>query len=383
MAADSVKSNSLAPLVLCAVVGSVAVGAIAQDRQEVKPALRLSEIDAACTEAFARISPALVAVVAEQEFAGAGLQRRTRRVSLSGTVWDDDGAIVSFGRDLAAATSIHILTAGRDDRVEARLIGVDPETDVALLEASVDGRAKPLERAARPPRLGGLVLTLGNPFGLRGSASLANVSGLGRAMNLGSVAFQDALQITAPVNPGDPGGVVANARGELVGIMASSLRARPSLSFGEMRRGRDPEGGRGLVEELRQRLDRSGAQGLSFVLPNATIASAIARIRVAAKQPRVWLGVEVIPVPEDLARELEIEPGRGALVTGVVVDSPARKAGVVAGDVILGWNGAAVVDLYQLRARVTESKAGDKVQVRIVRQGRELELVIELGSQFP
>ncbi len=95
------------------------------------------------------------------------------------------------------------------------------------------------------------------------------------------------------------------------------------------------------------------------------------------------MGVEVIPVPEELARELEIEVGRGALVTGVVVDSPARKAGVTAGDLILGWNGAEVVDLYQLRARVMESKSGDKVRVRILRQGRELELDIELGSQSP
>jgi len=378
---------------LIAAALTLAAVAIAQDKTGASgPArLALTELDAAYCDLAGQVRPAVVSIVAQQSFVGSA-GKSERSIQLSGLVWDSSGSIVTLGRSLSAATSIEVLPLD-GEAVKARLVGIDPETDIALLRAKLPG-ARPLaigDPAALRP--GSLVATVGNAFGLTGSFRIANIAGIGRRLTHGSVTFKDALEITAPVNPGDPGGLLANARGECVGLLVSSLRGNSegldrALSdfFARRMRGltRAPKEGAkkdGVAKGAARSSFGVGAQGIGFAIPVTTIKAALVRIKAAASKPRIWLGVQVIPVPKTLARELSLESGQGVIVTGVVLGSPAQKSGLIARDVVLNWNDVIVKDIYQLRALVMASKPGDKIKLDLLRGKERRSIVLELGSR--
>lgn len=354
-------------------------------------AARLEDFDRLLQSAAEKVRRAVVSITAEHERANARPgQEKVRKVSLSGTLWDEQGRIVTLGRELKSAKSITVRLAGSKDEVPARLVGVDPETDIAVLEAKLPG-ARALSHAPGSPRVGALVLAAGNSFGLEGSVSIANIAGLKREMRAEGLRFTDALQTTAPVNPGDPGGALANSRGELIGILATALRGGGVASFERRmaqmlferlrKRGGEPEDEARFLDELADQRLRLGAQNIGFAIPLTTVKAAIQRIAGLSRTPPVTLGTGVRPLPGLVRRELKIAKGVGVLVVEVSRDSPAARAGVAPLDIILSWNGSDVTSIYQLRSLVVAAKPGDKVELRLIRDGRPRTVKVELTAR--
>lgn len=381
------------------VFGSLAFAPQAESQGRPIPGAVLLELDSALQGTTARARKAVVGIIAQQRLIE-DEKERVHTISLSGTVWDDEGQIVTFGHSLQGATEILVRPADEPEDaswVPARLIGVDPQTHLALLQAELGTRAQALPRvplaSRRPLRPGALALAVGNPYGLFGSARLANVAGVGRRMSYGSVTTERAIEISAPVNPGDPGGLVADVSGQLLGIMASSLRQAGTSSaqdainalLEETRERRDVESRERLLAELSRVSALSSAQGIGFVIALEDVEAAVARIREEARRERVWLGVRVTALPgawrEKLEKDGLIAADEGVIVVGVVSDSPAREAGLQYQDIVLRWGDQAINDVRQLEAQVLKARPGDSAEVKVLRGGELVKLKVVLKAR--
>jgi len=385
----------------------------------------LEQYDAAVTDVAARVRPSVVQVLVRRvlpvDVKEGGAQESLRdQVATSGVVWSADGYILSLGRAFESADAIDVVLSGAPaagrDASEARgsseapaasvtrraeLIGTDDETGLALLRIDPKGAAPGGEApgAAAPTtalapltaialgsaqalKVGSLVVSVGNPFGLQGSVSVGHVSGLHRAVKRGQRGLSDVIQITTPVNPGDPGGLLADARGRAVGIVASTYERasldpdalgkvyRDILKLGEGLFQRPP------TEELR-RLMRSdearfaggegptGAQGIGFAIPIDEARAVVDRLKAGPLSERGYLGVQVIGLEA---------PQTGVAVVGVKEGSPAEKAGLRQHDVVTRFGGKAVPTTRDFKRLVLEAPVGVVVEIE-VRRGEAVETV--------
>jgi S1-C subfamily serine protease len=357
-------------------LGSLFYGSPSISQNAPPPTITLLDIE----RSYLGISKNSRAAVVEITVSGARIifgEKHPDELSMSGTVWDDQGHIVTLTKGLKRGSQIMIkpidTLSGTQKAVPATWLGSDEETGLALLKAELKGRVTVLKHrsATSLPKLqpGSLVVTVGNPFGFRSSVRLANIAGLQRRTKVGDVSTQEAMQLTVPVNPGDPGGVVVDARGEMIGLMVSSLRNR---------------GGRGRPGNLMEELDRrsySGAQGIGFAIPSSVIETAIARIRAQKVEKKAWLGVEVRNLSVFTIRDrkrLGLEGQTGIIIFAIAVGSPAEKAGLRSGDLIQSWGETKIKTLKELAGSVGKAKIGSTVKVVIIRQSESKELTIEL-----
>ena len=377
-------TGTRAAFIAAVALGAALAGFGARGQDPSRPVSPLLAHDAALRELAGAARRAVVSVVARRKLVDAGF--RTRKVSLSGTIWEGrpatgpsgkEGAdatctIVTFGRDLVTSGLITVAPVDDGEPVAARLIGHDAETDIALLSAPLAGRVKApaaTEGDAPVPAPGSVLVAAGNPFGLKGSIQFGHVGGVDRTMNLGSVTYDSAIQVDMAVNPGDPGGPVLDARGRLVAILASTLRGNVG--------GREDD----PVERMQRAVSSLRAQGLGFAIPRAVIAAAVQRIRASAGRPRVWLGVEVVPVPDGERKRRGLDKERGVLLSGVVEQSPAQAGGLKTGDILLRWGEAAVEDIYHLQRLVQGAGPDDKVKVVVWREGARKTLTVTLRAR--
>jgi S1-C subfamily serine protease len=383
-----------------------------QEKPQEKPRAKLSlaDFEDAVLEVADKVRPAVVAIDASHE----GEEKNViapRRVSLSGVIWDAEGLIVAVGRDLESAQEITV-TPLDGEPMKAKLEGIDDETGVVVLRVENAKGLKPLERGASDKlRPGSFVVSVGNPLGLRNSVAFGTVAGVGRTVKRGPFMTKDAIQLTVPVNPGDPGGLVADSRGRLVGLLASSLRRAEGVGLERdlidaFRRGFErffpggvgPEKGppgdkpeKGEKDKRPPGIARramlpdelfAGAQGISFALTVEEVARAVERVKGETSRPRPLLGVDVLPVDDSVRKALGLEVG-GVLVIGVRDGSAAAKADLRAKDVVLTYNGAVVRDVNDLRHRVRESAVGAQVKVEIIRDGVRATLDVTLEGRKP
>ncbi|MDM7323103.1 MAG: DegQ family serine endoprotease [Gammaproteobacteria bacterium] len=265
----------------------------------------------------------------------------------SGFIVDADGIILTNAHVVKDAESINVRLQDKRE-FPAKIIGLDERTDVAVLKIEASGL--PTVRIGDSDRLqvGEWVLAIGSPFGLDFTATQGIVSAIGR--NLPDENYVPFIQTDAAINPGNSGGPLFNPRGEVVGINS-------------------------------QIYSRSGGyMGLSFAIPINTAMQVADQLRKHGKVTRGWLGVMIQPVDADLAKSFGLDRPRGALIAQVQPGSPADKAGLKAGDVILAFNGYPIDDTAQLPARVASAEIGKRAEVQVLREGKERTLTVTIQA---
>ena len=265
----------------------------------------------------------------------------------SGFIVDPAGIILTNAHVVADADEVTVkLTDRREYR--AKVLGSDPRTDIAVLK--IDAKNLPVVKlgTTRDLRAGEWVLAVGSPFGFENTVTAGVVSAKGRSLpDSGGVAF---IQSDVAVNPGNSGGPLFNSRGEVVGINS-------------------------------QIYSRSGGyQGISFAIPIDLATRVKDQIVATGKVDHPRLGIGIQEVNQALADAFKLQRPEGALVSQVEPGSPAAEAGLKAGDVIVSVNGQRVVASGDLPAALVQMRAGDQVQLGVVREGRDVEVTARLAG---
>jgi serine protease Do len=266
----------------------------------------------------------------------------------SGVIVSDDGYIVTNNHVIEKAQEIKVLLLNKKD-YKAKLIGADPKTDIAVIKIDATGLPALPWGDSNKLKVGEIVFAIGNPFGLNQTVTMGIISAVGRA-NVGIADYEDFIQTDAAINPGNSGGAMINARGELIGINTAILSRT------------------------------GGYQGIGFAVPSSMARQVIDSLVKYKKVVRGWLGVSIQEVTSDLAEEFSVRDLKGALVSGVMKGSPAEKAGIKQGDVILQFNGKTVEDTGHLRNMVSQTPVGSRVKVTVLRQKKELELEVTIAE---
>ena len=230
-----------------------------------------------------------------------------------------------------------------NSRHPAKLIGRDALTDVALLKIESDGKLPYLPWGdSDAAQVGDWVMAVGNPFGLGGTVTAGIISARGR--NIKSGPYDDFLQIDAPINRGNSGGPTFNMGGEVIGINTAIL---------------SPSG---------------GSIGIGFAIPSSIAKPVIDQLRAHGKVDRGWLGVQIQPLTPQIAKSFGRQEPQGALVAAVTRDSPAAKAGVRQGDIVLSFAGKQIDEPRNLSLAVATAPIGKEAALTVWRDGKELEL---------
>ncbi len=259
----------------------------------------------------------------------------------SGFIVREDGYIVTNNHVVDGATEITVkLPEGR--QFAAKVVGRDKKTDLALLK--IDAKSLPVLAFGDSDRLnvGEPVMAIGNPFGLEGTVTTGIVSAKGRVIGQGP--YDDFIQTDASINPGNSGGPLVNAAGEVVGVDTAII-------------------------------SRSGGSvGIGFAIPINEAKAILPQLQAKGHVTRGWLGVTIQPVTPDLAKAFHLAEGKGALVAQVMKDSPAVKAGLRAGDVIVEYDGHAIAKSGDLPHVVAATPIGREAAIKVIRDGQPLTL---------
>ena len=265
----------------------------------------------------------------------------------SGFIISADGYVLTNNHVVADADEIMVRLADRSE-LEAKLIGADPRTDVALLKVEAKGLPTVKLGNSDDIKVGEWVLAIGSPFGFDHSATSGIISAKGRSLpNENYVPF---IQTDVAINPGNSGGPLFNLDGEVIGINS-------------------------------QIFTRSGGyMGVSFASP-IDVAMAVAdQLKAGGKVNRGWLGVMIQEVNKDLAESFGLDKPAGALIAQVLEDGPAAKGGVQVGDVILQVNDQPVIMASDLPHLIGALKPGEKVQLQVLRNGNSKSLSLAVGA---
>ncbi len=267
----------------------------------------------------------------------------------SGFIVSKDGYILTNNHVVADADKIIVkLADGRE--FKAKIVGTDPSSDVAVLKINAkDLPVLPLGDSDKI-EVGEWVLAIGNPFGLTQTVTVGVISAKGRS-GVGITDYEDFIQTDAAINPGNSGGPLVNLQGEAIG-MNTAIFTRSG-----------------------------GYMGIGFAIPINMIKIIMKQLITTGKVTRGWLGVVIQELNEDLAHSFGLERPEGALITEVAENSPAAKAGLKPGDVIIAYNGKRVKNVAELRTMVALTQPGTKVKIVIVRNGRRKELTVTIGNQ--
>lgn len=275
-------------------------------------------------------------------------QERTQNALGSGVIVSKEGHIISNNHVIADMDEIHVrLSDGRE--FPAEVISTDPATDIAVLKIDAPD-LRPLPFAdSDEVKVGQLVFAVGNPYGLQETVTQGIISATGRR------AMQDSgneyLQTDTTINPGNSGGPLVSLRGEIVGIN-------------------------------NQIFSQTGSwQGVGFAIPSNVVRHTLESVLAHGRIVRPWLGVAMQEITPELARQFGLKTDRGALVTEVFADSPAGKAGLKPGDIIVKFAGKPVADMQALRTRVASADVGSEVKIEVLRAGKETELTSAIGEQ--
>ena len=259
----------------------------------------------------------------------------------SGFIVDPTGYVVTNNHVVEDASKVQVnLSDGRS--FDAQVVGTDAKTDLALLRIKADKDLPFVSFGdSDKVRVGNLVVAVGNPFGLGGTVTAGIVSARGRNINAGP--YDDFLQTDAAINRGNSGGPMFNTDGEVIGVNTAIF---------------SPTG---------------GSVGIGFAIPANLAKNVIAQIKDKGSVERGWLGVQIQPVTPEIAEAIGLGDAKGALVAGVVPDSPAAKAGLRQGDVIVGYGKTGVDDMHDLPRLVAATPVGESVAVAILRDGKKVE----------
>jgi serine protease Do len=267
----------------------------------------------------------------------------------SGVIISSDGYILTNNHVVDGATDVRVTLPDRRE-FKAKVIGTDAKTDIAVIR--IDASNLPALTIADSSKLqvGDAVLAIGNPYGVGQTVTMGIVSATGRA-NLGIEDYEDFIQTDAAINPGNSGGALVNDRGELVGINTAILAA-----------------------------GSGGNQGIGFAVPVNLARNVMDQIVVHGSVTRAYLGVTVQEVTPAIAKAIGLDAPKGALVSDVSPNSPAQKAGLQSGDVILSMNGTPILESNQLRMSISMMGTNQAMRMQIFRNGRTQDVTAETAE---
>jgi serine protease Do len=268
----------------------------------------------------------------------------------SGVIVSNDGYILTNDHVVSKADEVKVSLPDRRE-FTAKVIGTDPNTDIAVLK--IEGKNLPtVPIGASRPSVGDLALAIGNPFGIGQTVTMGIVSATGRG-GLNIEQYEDFIQTDAAINPGNSGGALVNTHGELIGINTAILA-----------------GGGG------------GNQGIGFAIPVAMAREVMDQLVKTGKVVRGYMGAQIQDVTPTLAKAFKLDSANGAVLTSIEPGTPAEKAGLQAGDVITAVNGEAISDSNSLRLRISRSAPGSPVRLTVQRAEGPKEVTVTL-AQLP
>ncbi len=277
------------------------------------------------------------------------MPREQKRRSLgSGFIVSDDGYILTNNHVVEKADEVTVTLLDKEE-FKAKVVGTDPKTDIALIKISAN-RKLPHVALGDSEKLdvGEWVVAIGNPFGLGHTVTAGIVSAKGRI--IGSGPYDDFIQTDASINPGNSGGPLFNLKGAVVGINTAIIQ---------------------------------GGQGIGFATPIQLAKSILDQLKDKGKVTRGWLGVYIQHLSPEVAESLGISGSQGALVSDVTKEGPAEKAGIKSGDVIVAFNGKTVRDERDLPTIVAATRPGAKVDVKVIRDGKEQTISVTVAEMAP
>jgi Do/DeqQ family serine protease len=265
----------------------------------------------------------------------------------SGFIINKEGYILTNDHVVRDAASIKVKMSN-EKVYDGRVVGGDSKTDIAIVKINAHGDL-PVAVLGDSDTLdvGQWAIAIGNPFGLSRTVTVGVVSATGRT-GMGIETYENFIQTDAAINPGNSGGPLMNINGEVIGINTAIVAA---------------------------------GQGIGFAIPINMAKQIIPQLVKKGKVSRGWLGVSIQQVTDELARSFGLKSSQGALVSEVIAGSPAAKAGIRQGDVIVRFAGKPVRDVQQLQRMVAETPVGGKVEVTVFRAGKEMKFSIVVASQ--
>ena len=276
---------------------------------------------------------------------GAPQERKSAALG-SGFIIDEKGIVVTNNHVIQDAEDI-IVRLNDEKEFKAKVIGADPLSDIALLQLDSKEKFKPVKFGnSDNARIGDWVIAIGNPFGFGGTVTSGIISARNRSLGLSR--YEDYIQTDASINSGNSGGPLFDMSGDVIGINTAIL-------------------------------GRSGSIGIGFSIPSNSAKIVIDQLIEFGETKRGWLGVRIQDVTKEIAEVENLDEPRGALVASVAENSPSKKAGVKAGDIILEFDGKKIQEMKQLPAIVAKTKVGKKVEVKIWRNKKEIIKTIILG----
>jgi len=317
-----------------------------------------------------RVKPAVVNISTTKTFKGRGRQampfgqspfgddffdrffgdmprREFKQKSLgSGFIISNDGYIFTNNHVVEQADKIIVKTTDGKE-YEAKIIGTDPNTDIALIKIKAENSLPVAEIGdSDRVRVGEWVIAIGNPFGLEATVTAGIVSAKGRVIGAGP--YDNFIQTDASINPGNSGGPLFNMEGRVIGINTAIV---------------------------------AQGQGIGFAIPVNMAKSILTDLKSKGKVTRGWLGISVQDVSEEMAKNFNHKTKGGALVSDVFKDDPADKAGLKVGDIITEMNGKTVKDTHDLLIMIAGMQVGQKVNIKAIRDGKEMTFQVKVGER--
>lgn len=271
----------------------------------------------------------------------------------SGVIVSSDGYIITNYHVIEKADEIKVTLYDKKD-YRGKVIGSDPKTDIAILKIAAKGLPAIKWGNSDELQVGEFVLAFGNPYGFSHTVTMGIISALGRA-NVGIAEYEDFIQTDAAINPGNSGGPLVNIKGELIGINTAIFSRT------------------------------GGYQGIGFAVPSNMAQLVMEHLVKKGKVTRGWLGITIQQVTPELAKQFGIKEPKGALVSDITRNSPAEKAGLKRGDVIVELNGKTINDVESLRNMVAQSELGSTIKLKVIRAGKPIPInavIAELPKEF-
>ena len=273
---------------------------------------------------------------------------QTRKASAlgSGFIITTDGIVITNNHVIKDAEDIIVRVDGDED-YKAKVLGTDPLSDIAVLKIDSEKKFTPIKFGnSDKARIGDWVIAIGNPFGLGGTVTSGIISARNR--DLGMNRYEDFIQTDASINVGNSGGPLFDLNGDVIGINTAIL-------------------------------GREGSIGIGFAIPSNSAKKVIDQLIEFGETKRGWLGVRIQIVTPEIANIEKLDQPRGALVASVAENSPSKKAGIKAGDIILEFNGVPINEMKELPKIVAQTEVGKIVEVKIWRNQKEISKKIKLG----
>ncbi|MGR3510405.1 MAG: Do family serine endopeptidase [Sulfitobacter sp.] len=359
-------SSRVAPFVLAAALASTSVATLAPTTalaipaggyadlvETISPSVVFIEVSGTTTQAAPQLDmpqgmPEELRKRFEQMMPQSQAQPQPVQGLGSGFIISKDGQIVTNNHVVEGADSVKVkLSDGRT--FDATVVGSDRMTDIALLKIEADVDLPTVKFGSSDAmRVGDEVVAMGNPFGLGGTVTTGIISAKSRNINSGP--YDDFIQTDAAINRGNSGGPLFNNAGEVIGVNTAIL---------------SPGG---------------GSVGIGFSVPSDLVQKIVADLADDGTITRGWLGVQIRPMTDEVAQVLGYGTPKGAVIEAVGDDSPAKKAGLEQGDIILSFDGTDITELRDLTRAVAETKPDAKADVVVLHKGKEVTRAVTIGT---